>query len=129
MKEITTEPALYHVVIENVAVFPQCYAAVADKLQTFNKKTLIVDIGSWTIDIMPVVDKVPDESKCVTIPKGLITCMRRKRNSPRAIRNTVRRTKGLLCKEKARVLENSRNGKHIKIGICTYLDAVLWGLH
>ena len=74
--EFLFENIKYHVVIENVAVFPQCYAAVADKIQTFNKKTLIVDIGSWTIDIMPVVDKVPDESKCVTIPKGLITCMR-----------------------------------------------------
>lgn len=65
--EFLFENIKYHVVIENVAVFPQCYAAVADKLLTFNKKTLIVDIGSWTIDIMPVVDKVPDESKCVTI--------------------------------------------------------------
>ena len=25
---------------------------------------------------MPVINKSPDESKCVTIPKGLITCMR-----------------------------------------------------
>ena len=58
--EFLFENIKYHVVIENVAVFPQCYAAVADKLQTFNKKTLIVD----------------NESKCVTIPKGLITCMR-----------------------------------------------------
>lgn len=74
--EFLFEGIKYHIVIENAAVFPQCYAAVADKLQGFSKKTLIVDIGSWTIDIMPVVDKVPDESKCVTIPKGLITCMR-----------------------------------------------------
>ena len=74
--EFLYENVKYHILIESAAVFPQCYAAVADKLQTFNKKTLIVDIGSWTIDIMPVVDKVPDESKCVTIPKGLITCMR-----------------------------------------------------
>ena len=44
--EFLFENIKYHVVIENVAVFPQCYAAVADKLQTFNKKTLIVDIGS-----------------------------------------------------------------------------------
>ena len=47
-----------------------------DKIPTMAKKTLIVDIGSWTIDIMPVINKSPDESKCVTIPKGLITCMR-----------------------------------------------------
>ena len=70
------EDIKYHINIENIAVFPQCYAAVADRLQGFGKKTLIVDIGSWTIDIMPVLNKVPDESKCVTIPKGLITCMR-----------------------------------------------------
>ena len=74
--EFIFESIRYHILIENAAVFPQCYAAVADKLQNFGKKTLIVDIGSWTIDLMPVVDKVPDESKCVTIPKGLITCMR-----------------------------------------------------
>ena len=59
-----------------MAVFPQCYAAVVDKIPAMAKKTLIVDIGSWTIDIMPVINKSPDESKCVTIPKGLITCMR-----------------------------------------------------
>ena len=29
---------------ENVAVFPQCYAAVVDKIPTMAKKTLIVDI-------------------------------------------------------------------------------------
>ena len=64
----------YHIEIDDVAVFPQCYAAVVDKIPAMAKKTLIVDIGSWTIDIMPVINKSPDESKCVTIPKGLITC-------------------------------------------------------
>ena len=59
-----------------MAVFPQCYAAVVDKISTMAKITLIIDIGSWTIDIMPVINKSPDESKCVTIPRGLITCMR-----------------------------------------------------
>lgn len=66
----------YHIEIDDVAVFPQCYAAVVDKIPTMAKKTLIVDIGSWTIDIMPVINKSPDESKCVTVPRGLITCMR-----------------------------------------------------
>lgn len=74
--EFLYENIKYHIVVENAAVFPQCYAAVADKLMTFGRKTLIVDIGSWTIDIMPVEDKAPNEAKCVTIPKGLITCMR-----------------------------------------------------
>ena len=66
----------YYIEMDDVAVFPQCYAAVVDKIPAMAKKTLIVDIGSWTIDIMPVINKSPDESKCVTIPKGLITCMR-----------------------------------------------------
>ena len=55
----------YNVMVTDLIVSP-----------TMAKKTLIVDIGSWTIDIMPVINKSPDESKCVTIPKGLITCMR-----------------------------------------------------
>ena len=49
---------------------------MADRITEFAKKTVIVDIGSWTIDIMPVINKAPDESNCITIPKGLITCMR-----------------------------------------------------
>lgn len=69
------ENEAYHIEIDDVAVFPQCYAAVVDKIPTMAKKTLVVDIGSWTIDIMPVINKSPDESKCVTVPRGLITCM------------------------------------------------------
>ena len=54
----------YHIEIDDVAVFPQCYAAVVDKDTDYGKrKTLVVDIGSWTIDIMPVINKSPDESK------------------------------------------------------------------
>ena len=34
----------YHIEIDDVAVFPQCYAAVVDKIPTMAKKTLIVDI-------------------------------------------------------------------------------------
>ena len=69
------ENEAYHIEIDDVAVFPQCYAAVVDKIPTMAKKTLVVDIGSWTIDIMPVINKSPDESKCVTVPRGLITCI------------------------------------------------------
>ena len=97
VKEITTTPALFGDVLEYEGKFYKVgtvrqevkdtkveddsfylftRAAVVDKIHTMAKKTLIVDIGSWTIDIMPVINKSPDESKCVTIPKGLITCMR-----------------------------------------------------
>ena len=60
----------------NVAVFPQCYAAVAGMLQNFGKKVLVVDIGSWTIDSMLILDKKPDSTKCDTQNEGLIRCMR-----------------------------------------------------
>ena len=44
----------YYIEMDDVAVFPQCYAAVVDKIPTMAKKTLIVDIGSWTIDIIVI---------------------------------------------------------------------------
>ena len=66
----------YRIEVLNAFVFPQCYAAVADKLSTYKRKVLVVDIGSWTIDMMPVVDEEPDEPRCSTLQRGLITCMR-----------------------------------------------------
>ena len=65
----------YHVVVERVSVYPQCYAAVADRMQKFDNKVLVVDIGSWTVDIMPIINHKPDESVCVTKPSGFITCI------------------------------------------------------
>ena len=35
----------------------------------------MVDIGSWTVDIMPIINHLPDESVCVTQPYGIITCI------------------------------------------------------
>ena len=52
-----------------------CYAAVSDKLRFFDNKVLVVDIGSWTVDIMPIINSNPDESICVTKPAGIITCI------------------------------------------------------
>ena len=66
----------YRIRIARVSVFPQCYAAVADRIRTLPERAVIVDIGSWTIDIMPVYQCYPDEPECTTIPQGLIRCMR-----------------------------------------------------
>ena len=66
----------YHVWIEDVYVYPQCYAAVMDQVQMFGPKVVIVDIGSWTIDIIPVINKLPNEAGTDSIPQGIITCMR-----------------------------------------------------
>lgn len=70
------EKEKYRIRIARVSVFPQCYAAVADRIRTFPERAVIVDIGSWTIDIMPIYQYYPDEPECTTIPQGLIRCMR-----------------------------------------------------
>ena len=48
------EDVAYEFTIENVMAFPQCYAAVADRLGSMKGEYLIVDVGPWTIDIMHV---------------------------------------------------------------------------
>lgn len=67
----------YKIFLEKVAVYPQGYAAVVDLIGKFGKKMVVVDIGSWTIDIIPIVDGKPDEANANTIAEGLIPCMRR----------------------------------------------------
>ena len=66
----------YSIKLARVSVFPQCYAAVADRMKTLPKRVVVVDIGSWTIDIMPIEDSAPNEAECITIREGLIKCMR-----------------------------------------------------
>ncbi len=66
------EDAAYKFCIDKVAVFPQCYAAVVDRLPSM-RECLVVDIGSWTIDIMEVRDGVPVESHCETFSESLVS--------------------------------------------------------
>lgn len=72
IKELVNTPAFH----DNVLVYPQCYAAVAGMLPTFGKKAIVIDVGSWTVDSMLIVNKKPDNNKCDTQNKGLIKCMR-----------------------------------------------------
>lgn len=66
----------FNIRIQKVMIYPQCYGAVVDKIGSFYSNPVIVDIGSWTIDIMPIINQMPDEANCKTIPRGLITCIR-----------------------------------------------------
>lgn len=70
------EKRAYNISIFRVSVFPQCYAAVTNQISSYARQRVVVDIGSWTIDIMPIEDKSPDESRCRTVNEGLLTCMR-----------------------------------------------------
>lgn len=74
--EFQFEKERYHIKIARVSVFPQCYAAVADRIKALPQRVIVVDMGSWTIDIMPIEDSYPNEAECITIKQGLIKCMR-----------------------------------------------------
>lgn len=67
------EDKAYEFYIDDVLAFPQCYAAVADQLINMAKESLIVDVGSWTIDIMVVRNGVPIESHCETFTESMIS--------------------------------------------------------
>ena len=65
----------YRVCIKDVLVFPQCYAAIADRMRMYGAESLIVDIGSKTVDVIHVQKYVPVERESTSIPKALIQCM------------------------------------------------------
>lgn len=65
----------YSVYIISVDVFPQGYAAIVDRLDTFGTSTVVVDVGSWTIDILPITEGQPDLAKCKSLSLGTITAM------------------------------------------------------
>lgn len=65
----------YSVYILSVDVFPQGYAGVVSKLNTFGTAAVVVDIGSWTIDILPLIEGQPDLARCKSLAMGTITAM------------------------------------------------------
>lgn len=65
----------YHIKCRDVFLYPQCYAAIADRLGKLPAELLIVDIGSKTVDIVHTRKHIPVESDCITIPSALIRCM------------------------------------------------------
>ena len=71
------EDDVYHVRIVHVAVFPQCYGAVVDRITEYTQRVVVVDAGSWTIDIMPIENKKPVNGECISLQNGLIPCMRK----------------------------------------------------
>lgn len=66
----------YHITVAGVMVFPQCFAAVADMIPGMDSKVVAVDIGSWTVDIIPIINRKPETGSECTINDGIIPCMR-----------------------------------------------------
>jgi StbA protein. len=65
------------VYIEDVLVNPQAVSGVMELLS--NKKIpprcLVVDIGSWTMDVLQVENYKPQSTNCHSFLNGVITCM------------------------------------------------------
>ncbi len=69
------EDMSYNVKLLSVNVFPQGYAGVVDYMKGFRRSSLVIDIGSWTVDILPLSAYIPDQTRCKSLPLGTITCM------------------------------------------------------
>ena len=62
----------YHVEIVGVDVFPQGFAAVADRLSDFRGVNMICDIGNGTMNIMFINDKKPVSGNMFTEKYGFL---------------------------------------------------------
>ena len=65
----------YEIILDKVLVYPQCFSAIVERLPELNGLAYVVDIGSWTIDTLKVLNRTPDESGCSSSPEGVITCI------------------------------------------------------
>ena len=65
----------YSINLLSVNVFPQGYAGVVSYIQSFKKVALVIDMGSWTVDILPLKEGQPELAQCKSLPLGTITCM------------------------------------------------------
>ncbi|MBQ9488937.1 MAG: ParM/StbA family protein [Lachnospiraceae bacterium] len=72
----TYEEEEFRVKFVKVLVYPQGYPAVIDRLAMFGSRLLIADVGSWTVDFVPIVNRRPDEAKVISLPHGMITLYR-----------------------------------------------------
>lgn len=70
------EDIRYHIMIDSVFVYPQCYSAIASRLCNMKGDYLVVDIGSKTTDVVFLRDGLPVESRSVTVEKAMVKWMR-----------------------------------------------------
>lgn len=62
--------------LDKVKIYAQCYAAIANRMGDMNRLRC-VDLGSWTMDVLSVKDKIPMDKNAYTYEVGLITAFER----------------------------------------------------
>lgn len=62
--------------MDKVKIYAQCYAAIANRMGDMDRLRC-VDLGSWTLDVLSVRDKIPMDKDAYTYELGLITTIER----------------------------------------------------
>lgn len=65
----------YHIEFAGADIFPQGFAAVADRLREFKGTNMLCDIGNGTMNVMYINDCRPQEKKCFTEKYGTNQCI------------------------------------------------------
>jgi len=63
----------FTIVIQKVICYPQCFAAIADRISNMEGRYVVADIGSWTKDIVCIDNKRINVEQSVTISHSIIT--------------------------------------------------------
>ena len=102
----------YSITIEEVAVFPQGYAALMTEVGLLQDEPsmLLMDLGGWTVDLMRIDNAIPVADTAHSLELGMIRCVD-------DIREQVRRETGLSLTDAQ--IENMLAGQP-----CTVSDTV-----
>ena len=103
----------YSITIEEVAVFPQGYAALMTEtgLLQDEPSMLLMDLGGWTVDLMRIDNAIPAADTAHSLELGMIRCVD-------DIREQVRRETGLSLTDAQ--IENMLAGQS-----CTVRDRLI----
>ena len=73
--DFTFRGAEYHVNFAGVEIYPQGFAAIADRINEFRGVTMLCDIGNGTMNVMYIRSGKPTPSQCYTEKYGVQQCM------------------------------------------------------
>lgn len=66
----------YDIQITGVEIYPQGYAAILPWLSELPSPCLIMEWGSWTVDVIYMEERTPVLERCLSLPFGTIRCQR-----------------------------------------------------
>ena len=72
----TFEGVHYSFFMDKVKIYAQCYAAIANRMGDMDRLRC-VDLGSWTMDVLSVRERIPMDKDAYTYELGLITTIER----------------------------------------------------